>query len=115
WEMKNYKGREKGLLRKALEDILPKEVLYRKKSPYPKTHHPLYTELATTWLKDILRNKSSILHELFKKDQLQDIIDSKGEAFTIPWFGQLMTGPQLIAHLAQIHVWFETFGINIKE
>ncbi|PGS21797.1 aspartate--ammonia ligase [Bacillus cereus] len=30
-------------------------------------------------------------------------------------FGQLMTGPQLLAHLAQIHVWFKEYGVNIKE
>ena len=45
WEMKFYDGMEKGLLRKALEGVLPDEVLYRKKNPYPKTHNPHYTEL----------------------------------------------------------------------
>ncbi|PFK19182.1 aspartate--ammonia ligase [Bacillus cereus] len=30
-------------------------------------------------------------------------------------FGQLMTGPQLLAHLAQIHIWFKEYGVNIKE
>lgn len=32
WEMKMYGNREKGILRKALEGILPEEVLYRKKA-----------------------------------------------------------------------------------
>ncbi|MCK9907016.1 asparagine synthase C-terminal domain-containing protein, partial [Frankia sp. Cpl3] len=44
WEMKTYQNREKGILRKALEGILPDDVLYRKKSPYPKTHNPAYTD-----------------------------------------------------------------------
>jgi asparagine synthase (glutamine-hydrolysing) len=39
WEMKMLEGREKGILRKALEGALPQDVLYRKKSPFPKTHH----------------------------------------------------------------------------
>ena len=43
WKIKMYGNREKGILRKAFEGILPEEVLYRKKSPYPKTHNPQYT------------------------------------------------------------------------
>ena len=42
--MKAYKGREKGLLRKAMEGYLPDEIIYRKKSPYPKTYNPSYTQ-----------------------------------------------------------------------
>lgn len=115
WEMKMHDGREKGLLRKALEGVLPDEVLYRKKSPYPKTHNPYYTKAVVGWLKEILLKKSSMLHELFDAKQLQNLIDSEGTAFSTPWFGQLMTGPQLLAHLAQIDVWFTHYNISIKE
>ena len=38
---------EKSLLRHAFKDILPPELLYRKKSPYPKTYNPNYE-----WLKE---------------------------------------------------------------
>ena len=41
-EIKDYNGFEKGILRKAYSDMLPKEILWRKKSPYPKTHNPIY-------------------------------------------------------------------------
>lgn len=115
WEMKMYDNREKGLLRKALEGILPNDVLYRKKSPYPKTHHPAYTKAVKGWLHEILQEKSSVLYEFLKKDQLLAIVESEGRAFQVPWFGQLMTGPQLLAYLAQIHYWFEEYGININE
>jgi asparagine synthase (glutamine-hydrolysing) len=115
WEMKMHEGREKGILRKALEGTLPNEVLYRKKSPYPKTHHPVYTKLVTEWLTEILSNKGSVLHELFDNKKLNAIVESGGAAFQTPWFGQLMTGPQLLAHLAQIHVWFEDYNIDIQE
>ncbi len=115
WEMKMHQGREKGLLRKALEGVLPDEVLYRKKSPYPKTHNPFYTKAVVNWLKEVLLNKSSMLHELFDSKQLQNLIDSEGTAFSTPWFGQLMTGPQLLAHLAQLDVWFNQYNISIIE
>ncbi|MGG5739731.1 asparagine synthase (glutamine-hydrolyzing) [Bacillus cereus group sp. IBL03679] len=88
WEMKMYKNREKGLLRKALEGLLPNDILYRKKSPYPKTHNPHYTKAVTVWLQDLLTDKGSILHELFDKQQLSGLIESGGSAFQSPWFGQ---------------------------
>ena len=108
-------NREKGILRKALEGLLPEEILYRKKSPYPKTHNPVYTNQVQKWLKEILEDRSSILHELFDRQKLIDIVDSKGAAFKVPWFGQLMSGPQLLAHLAQTHIWFKDKGIQIIE
>ncbi|WP_141433169.1 asparagine synthase (glutamine-hydrolyzing) [Bacillus sp. 03113] len=115
WEMKMYGNREKGILRKALEGILPDEILYRKKSPYPKTHHPSYTKTVQNLLKEILAKKSSVLHEFFDLKTLQKIVDTEGASFKEPWFGQLMTGPQLLAHLAQVHIWFEDYRINIVD
>lgn len=113
WEMKMYRGREKGILRKAFEGILPEEVLYRKKSPYPKTHNPEYTMAIQKWMEQILQDKSSVLHEFFQKDQLEGIVSSGGKSFQEPWFGQLMTGPQLLAYLVQLHTWFKDYNINI--
>ncbi|WP_349410200.1 asparagine synthase (glutamine-hydrolyzing) [Pseudalkalibacillus sp. SCS-8] len=115
WEMKMHEGREKGILRKALEGILPNEILYRKKSPYPKTHHPEYTRLVTEWLSSIIEKDSAPLLEIVDRSKVEEIIRTKGEAFKTPWFGQLMTGPQLIAHLAQINTWLEDYNINIVE
>ncbi|SCC00597.1 asparagine synthase (glutamine-hydrolysing) [[Bacillus] enclensis] len=115
WEMKMHENREKGILRKALEGILPNEVLYRKKSPYPKTHHPVYTKLVSDWLEEILADRSSVLYELFNEQKLKEIVKTGGSAFKVPWYGQLMTGPQLLAHLGQIHVWFKDYNIQIVE
>ncbi len=115
WEMKRAGNQEKGILRKAMEGILPEEVLYRKKNPYPKTYHPAYTNGVQIWLKNILRDKNSILHELFDAKQLNDLVQTKGDSFKVPWFGQLMAGPQLLAYLAQIHVWFNHYNIQLIE
>jgi asparagine synthase (glutamine-hydrolysing) len=113
WDLKMYRGREKGILRKAFEGIIPEEVLYRKKSPYPKTHNPEYTMAIQKWMEKILQDKSSVLHEFFQKDQLEGIVSSGGKSFQEPWFGQLMTGPQLLAYLVQLHTWFKDYNINI--
>ncbi|MFC7364654.1 MULTISPECIES: asparagine synthase (glutamine-hydrolyzing) [Bhargavaea] len=114
WEMKMLEGREKGLLRKAMEGVLPNEILNRKKSPYPKTHHPAYMKLVKEKLQGILE-KPSPLWEIVSKEKVKEILDSDGSSFKAPWFGQLMTAPQLISHLSQIHTWFDHYSIDIIE
>jgi len=114
WEMKMHEGREKGILRKALEGILPDEVLYRKKSPYPKTHNPVYTRLVTEGLGDIVKKGNSPLFEFFDRNELKKLVETNGDSFKRPYFGQLMTGPQLIAHLIQVHTWLTEYGVKIK-
>lgn len=114
WEMKNVGGQEKGILRKAFEGILPDEVVHRKKNPYPKTYHPAYTLGVQKLLKNAL-SRTSILHELFDAKQLTKLVESGGSTFTIPWFGQLMAGPQLLAYLVQFHYWFEQYNIQLDE
>ena len=47
WEMKYQNGVEKALLRDACRDLLPPELLRRKKSPYPKPYSPVYEQLLT--------------------------------------------------------------------
>jgi asparagine synthase (glutamine-hydrolysing) len=115
WQTKMYGNREKGILRKALEGWLPNDVLYRKKSPYPKTHHPAYTQAVQKWLLDVVDNAAAPLWELVDRDYVRQIAETEGQAFKSPWFGQLMTGPQLMAHLAQINTWLETYNIDIAE
>ncbi|MCQ6274351.1 asparagine synthase (glutamine-hydrolyzing) [Bacillus sp. V3B] len=115
WEMKMVGNKEKGILRKSLEGLLPDEVLYRKKSPYPKTHHPAYRKIVKGMLESILQERSSVLYELFDSEKLRQIVETEGDSFKEPWFGQLMTGPQLLAHLVQIHYWFNDYKINIVD
>jgi asparagine synthase (glutamine-hydrolysing) len=115
WEMKMHGGREKGILREALRGYLPDEVLYRKKSPYPKTFHPKYTEAVSGWLKKVIDRPGAPLLEFVQKDKVQSIIDTAGASFKVPWFGQLMSGPQLIAHLAMINEWLETYHVDIVD
>ena len=68
WEIKALKGREKGLLRYAYKDILPEEIVYRKKSPYPKTFNPSYMLKVKEKLLEILNNDKSKIHNLFDKE-----------------------------------------------
>ena len=112
-EVKLLDGREKGLLRKALVGILPDEIVFRKKSPYPKTHNPIYTEIVCNMMNEILKDKTSPILEIIDKEKVQEIVDTEGKAYKTPWYGQLMTGPQMIAYLIQVDMWLREYNVNI--
>ena len=58
-------------------------------------------------------NKESPINDLLNRDYILDIIETDGKAFTRPWFGQLMTGPQLMAYLCQVNMWLEKYNPDI--
>ncbi len=115
WEFKMLNGKEKGLLRKSLEGILPNEILYRKKNPYPKTHDPKYTLIVKELLLEALKDKKSILNVLFERKKLDELVLSGGKGISKPFFGQLMTGPQYLAYLYQLHYWAKIYNIVIED
>ena len=113
WEMKAYKGREKGLLRYAMEGILPEEIIYRKKSPYPKTHNPAYMRLCTKKIREILADPSRRINGLLSASGIEEIIGHPDE-LSSPWYGQLMKVPQILAYLIEIDEWLQRYDINIE-
>lgn len=113
WEMKALNGREKGLLRYIVKDLLPKEIVERKKSPYPKTHNPTYLACVKNKLSKIMEDKNAPICSVLNRDYIMDILNTNGSAFTRPWFGQLMTGPQLMAYLCQVNMWLEKYKPEI--
>lgn len=110
WEMKALNGREKGLLRYVVKDLLPKEIVERKKSPYPKTYNPTYLNAVKSILTDILNNPNAPIKNILNESYIREILKTNGSAFSRPWFGQLMTGPQLIAYLCQVDMWLEKYN-----
>lgn len=114
WEIKALNGREKGLLRYVMKDLLPSEIVDRKKSPYPKTWNPTYLQKVKGMLTDIMENKNAPINSLLNRQYILDIIKTDGKAFTRPWFGQLMTGPQLMAYLCQVNMWLERYQPKIE-
>lgn len=105
---------EKYLLRKAFENELPNEIVYRKKSPFPKTYDPKYLKLVEYKMQSILNNKDSKILKIINKDYVQSILDIHGENLTENLFGQLMTYPQTLAYLIQIENWLNLYNIEIE-
>ena len=114
WEIKALNGREKGLLRYIMKDKLPAEIVDRKKSPYPKTWNPTYLKAVKEMLSKIMEDKNAPINTLLNRDYIMQILETDGKAFTRPWFGQLMTGPQLMAYLCQVNMWLERYEPKIE-
>ena len=96
----------------AFKDDLPDSIFQRKKNPFPKTHHPYFAELIANKLQDCLK-QDSILLQIFDKDALNELIKSRGKSYQFPWFGQLMSGPQLLAYIYTLHVWLSDERIQL--
>lgn len=114
WEMKAYNGREKGLVRHAMTGILPDDVLWRKKSPYPKTYDPGYLRLLSDRLRSVLDRDDCRLVGVVSADKLRELLDTNGASFTKNWYGQLMTLPQIYAYMLQIEYWLREYNVEIR-
>lgn len=112
WRYKSLNGREKGILREAFRGILPDEIINRKKSPYPKTFHPLYTELLVKRIHKILKSEC-LLSKILDTNKVNYMIDHL-DTIEVPWYGQLMKGPQILAYFVQMHTFFETYHVKLK-
>jgi len=111
WELKDLFGREKGLLRAAAEDILPPEILYRKKSPYPKTHNPSYRLAVEKLLTELLENPEEPLFKIADYNAVKSLV---GASASEMWYGQLMATPQTIAYLLQLNYWLKKFNVSVE-
>ena len=110
WEFKDWHGREKGLLRRAVEGLLPQQVLHRKKSPYPKTFDPRYEQLMSERLEAVLSKKDSPLLHIVSGEALRQLLDAESDW---PWYGQLMRRPQTMAYFVQLDFWLRHYGVTL--
>lgn len=113
WRYKSYQGREKGIIRKAFDNILPYDICWRKKSPYPKTHNPIYMKICSDKVKQILDDKTSPLYPILDKNGIMDIIENP-QNISSPWYGQLMKAPQIMAYIIEVEYWLKEYGVVIE-
>jgi len=113
WQIKYRHNREKGLLRHALTGVLPDDVLWRKKSPFPKTHNPNYIDAIRELTMITIDDPKSPLAPLIDKAEVRKFAKNLTHETDIPWFGQLMNAPQLLAYLMQVDFWLREYGVGV--
>ncbi len=112
WHIKSLGGREKGIVRAAFKGLLPDSIIERKKSPYPKTHSPVYFELCAARCREILRERTSVMYELLDVSGVESVIENP-DMISSPWYGQLMRAPQILAYIIQLDHWFKLNNVKI--
>lgn len=113
WSIKSLDGREKGILRKAFENDLPYEIAWRKKSPYPKTHNPVYFKRVCELVNTALEDSKSPLGDMINKNAVIEMMKDP-DSMTEPWYGQLMRVPQVLAYIYQIYVWIKNYNVEFE-
>ena len=110
WEFKDWQGKEKGLLRSSVDGLLPEQVLWRKKSPYPKTFDPRYAQMAAGRLRQLLEEPNAPLFTVVDRSAVEALYDAEP---IWPWYGQLMRVPQTMAWLLQLDFWLRRYDLEI--
>lgn len=112
WSMKNKNNVSKNVLREAARDILPHDVLYRKKSPYPKTHNPSYEKAIKEMVLDTVSDPNIPILALCDKDAIVKYCTGDFD-YGKPFFGQLMAGPQFLGFIMQVNYWLSDYNVKI--
>lgn len=112
WNMKSRQNVVKSLLRESSRNLLPDEILFRKKSPYPKTYDTNYETLLKERFVEVLSNPSSPILQFIDQKKADAFLHSPSD-YGKPWYGQLMAGPQMLAYMIQVNYWLEKFHIQI--
>lgn len=114
WDIKYNGGMAKGILRRSMQGLLPAEVLMRRKSPYPKTHNPLYCQEIVGRLQEVLNDDSSPIMPLIRPEAVAQLLTGNSVLHSQPWFGQLMGETQYMAYLLQVNRWLQEYRIEIR-
>ena len=112
WAFKALDGREKGIVRRAFAGELPEDIVQRKKSPYPKTFHPVYTRLCADYVRRIFADSDAVAAQLFDHAAVEALME-RPESLAEPWYGQLMRTPQIFAYIIQIDRWFRRYRVRL--
>jgi asparagine synthase (glutamine-hydrolysing) len=73
WELKNYGGQKKGVLREVFRSCLPDEVVDRKKSNAPVVFSPAYTSCLRAQVEAMLDDPAAPLRDLLERSQVRDL------------------------------------------
>ena len=91
---------------------MPDEILWRRKSPYPKTYDTAYEALLVNQMREILADSHAPVLSFLDRKKVEAFLESPSD-YGKPWYGQLMAAPQLLAYMIQINYWMEQYQIAL--
>ncbi|GCE07409.1 asparagine synthase (glutamine-hydrolyzing) [Dictyobacter aurantiacus] len=106
WQMKTVDNIEKGILRRALQGILPDDARMRRKSAYPSSQHPSYIKGVCDWALQILNDPNAAVRPYINVDTYRAFANKDN-----PVLGQdFGIGP--LERLIQLETWLKEYHIR---
>jgi asparagine synthase (glutamine-hydrolysing) len=106
WAFKTFDGREKAILRAAVEDLLPASVLERKKSPWPVTQDPAYTKMLHEELSALVADETSPILPYLNLEAVEHALANPGAANDWP-------SRMHIEMALQFNSWLVNYGVEL--
>ncbi|MFJ1760858.1 asparagine synthase (glutamine-hydrolyzing) [Amycolatopsis sp. NPDC088138] len=107
WSMKTFDGSEKSILRSTVEDVLPHDVLWRRKSPWPVTQDPTYTHALHRELVTLLADPDAPVRQLIDVDAARlAAADDSAEAYG--WHSRMN-----IELVLQLDLWLRDYDVEL--
>ncbi len=110
WAMKTVGHREKGILREAVKDLLPDEVLYRKKSAYPGTQSPAYVNAIQTEVQNILADTNAPIGGLIDREKVRELLKPHASSSALT---PSQDKTHRLAFLIQVNRWLQDYHIAL--
>ncbi|WP_405747096.1 asparagine synthase (glutamine-hydrolyzing) [Streptomyces sp. NBC_01525] len=107
WKMKVADGREKSLLRAAVADLLPQEVLLRRKSAFPATFSPAHAKAVRVALNRVLDDGSSPLAGLLDLPKVRELALGRTQMMT------MADNLHLLLPLIEVDRWMRTYNVSL--
>jgi asparagine synthase (glutamine-hydrolysing) len=108
WDIKMVDNIEKGILRRALADVLPEEVKNRKKSPYPTTQNPSYRKAIIERVLEILDTSSSPALEIINAQAVRRLLELPASSA----IGTFILSP--LERLIQLDAWLRNYHVQLE-
>ena len=91
-EMKRYDGMDRGILIKSAQDLLPREILERRKRAFPRPLDPVYGEKIRNALKESINDTGSPLRYLLDIRTLESMMRQQDASKRQTSYQQLLSG-----------------------
>ncbi|MGW4174732.1 asparagine synthase (glutamine-hydrolyzing) [Streptomyces rubiginosohelvolus] len=106
WRLKRLGGSEKGLLRAAVEDALPAEVVHRPKSGFPVGQSPEYLESVRTAVSDMIESDGPAMR-LLDAGTLRAMVRDQA------WVNGTFTPPPILPRALQLDDWLTAYDVRV--